>query len=115
MKKEKKLTEKLKIEVIYMAKLKGMCYTEDTEMNKLIRWSKVFESKTENELEKELENTVSKTSKEQLISEVTRLSGDEKMVNKYKGKTKWEWTRDVIMDDLKEQQEKNKRSTKKFE
>ena len=97
------LTHKLKIEIVYMEELKKMCYTDDEETNMLINWSKVFESTTRKELEKVLHKLVSRSSKKQLLHDVTRLSGDEKMVNKYNDKSKWEATRDMIMADFEEQ------------
>ena len=74
-----------------------MCYTESEEINTLITWSKIFQCKTKKELENAIEKILSNKSKEQLISDISRLSGDEVMVKKYEGKTKWESERDCIM------------------
>ena len=74
-----------------------MCYTENEEINSLITWSKIFQCKTRKELEYAIEKILSNKSKEQLISDISRLSGDEVMVKKYEGKTKWESERDCIM------------------
>lgn len=91
------LTTKFRLDVVYIENLKNMCYTESEEINTLITWSKIFQCKTKKELENAIEKILSNKSKEQLISDISRLSGDEVMVKKYEGKTKWESERDCIM------------------
>ena len=97
------LTTKLRLDIVYMENLKNMCYTENEEINALITWCKVFECKTKKELENIVEKILSKKSKEQLISDVSRLSGDKDMVKKYEGKTKWESERDCMLYGFEQQ------------
>ena len=67
---------------------KKMCYTNNEEKDKLIKWSKAFMSTSYEELNQVLKTILTKSSKEQLLSEVLRLSGDDKMKKKLGEKTK---------------------------
>jgi len=98
-------TEKFRIDIVYMDELKNMCYNDDREMNILIGWSKVFKSLTRKELNDNLKNLISISSSRQLIYDVSRLSGDEEMVKKYAGKTKWEATKETVEYEFKKRRE----------
>ena len=91
------LREFPRIDMISMEIGKRMCYTGNEETDKLIRWSKIFLSKTKEELEKALKETVSTKSKELLLTSVTKLSGDEEMVKKYEEKSKWQITQELLI------------------
>ena len=82
-------TKKLKVDVISMAIGKEMCYTNDNELNKIIKWSKIFMSKTKEELDDNLK-LISKKAGEKLLSNVLHLSGDKDMLKRLKTKTKSE-------------------------
>ena len=84
------ITKKLRLDMINMVIGKDMCYTGNTETDKMIKWSKAFMSKSYKELNAVLEETLTKKSKNLLLSEIVRLSGDEKMVKEYREKTKQE-------------------------
>lgn len=101
--KGKILTEKFRIDVVYMEKLKDMCYTDDNEINSLIGWSKVFLSKSKKDLEKTIKEILTSESRKQLISDISRLSGDEEMVKEYQERTKFEWEKESILEELEYQ------------
>jgi len=94
---------------------KKTCYTGNEETDKLIKWSKVFMSETEEELEKVLKETVSEKSKKLLVNSVARLSGDEIMVKKHEEKTKWQIEQELLLEDELEKisQEKEKLDSEK--
>ena len=96
------VTEKLRMDIINMEKGSKMCYTDDENTNKLIKWSKVFMSKTKEELESVLKDTISVESQDKLIYDVVRLSGDEEMKKNYEEMTKHELEYDAMMSEANE-------------
>jgi hypothetical protein len=92
-------SKKFRIDVIDMEKGRKMCYTNNEKMNEIIKWCKVFMSKTKKELNNALNEIVSTKSKEKLYSNVSRLSGDEVMVKKYIGKSKWEMAMESVLEE----------------
>ena len=60
-----------------------MRYTNNEKTNMLIRWCKVFISKTEKELKEALKEIISNKSKVKLLEYVNKLSGDDEMVELY--------------------------------
>ena len=108
----KVLTQKLRIDVVYMEKLKDMCYTDDNEINALITWSRVFLCTSKKELEKTIKEILTSESRKQLISDISRLSGDENMVKEYQERSKFELEKESILSDLNRQLED---STKQLE
>lgn len=86
----KKFSEKFRIDVINLVKGRKMCYTNNEKENILIDWCKVFTSKTKKELQESLNNILSKKSKEKLVKDVSRLSGDNDMRHVYGNKEKRE-------------------------
>ena len=109
------LSEFPRIDMISMEIGKKTCYTGNEETDKLIKWSKVFMSETEEELEKVLKETVSEKSKKLLVNSVARLSGDEIMVKKHEEKTKWQIEQELLLEDELEKisQEKEKLDSEK--
>lgn len=101
----KVLTQKLRIDVVYMEKLKDMCYTDDNEINALITWSRVFLCTSKKELEKTIKEILTSESRKQLISDISRLSGDENMVKEYQERSKFELEKESILSDLNRQLE----------
>lgn len=106
------ITKKLRLDIINMEIGKDLCYTGEEETDKLIKWSKAFMSKSYKEVEEVLETTLTKKSKDILLSDIRRLSGDEKMVKEYREKSKHElehesfiYEHNEIMKDLKKQKE----------
>ena len=99
------ISKKMRIDVIDMALGKEMCYTGDEQLDLLIKWSKVFMSTTREELEEALSHTVTKTTKEQLITNVSRLSGDEDMLKKYNEKSTYDEEREYYYKKLDEEKE----------
>ena len=100
------LSTKFRIDIIDMAIGKEMCYTGDEQLDILIKWSKVFMSETKEELEDALSHTVSKTTKKQLISNVSRLSGDDDMLKKFAKKSTYEEETEYYYKKLREEKEK---------
>lgn len=81
--KGKVLSEKIRIDIISIEKGKNMCYTQDEDINYLIRWCKIFSSDNIDELKKILSSTLSNDTANKLVKKVNKLSGDDKMVELY--------------------------------
>ena len=77
------LTKKFRIDILNLEKGSKMRYTNNEKTNMLIRWCKVFISKTEKELKEALKEIISNKSKVKLLEYVNKLSGDDEMVELY--------------------------------
>lgn len=100
-----KLTEKLQIDFVDMAKSLDPCYNEvDERERKIRRWCKMFLSKTKKELEEYIgDDLMSDEIKNKLVETVEELSGDDEMVYLYTELSDRELTFNTMMDDAKKE------------
>lgn len=93
------LTEKLRIDILNLEKGSKMSYTNCERENMLIRWCKVFKSKTKKELKIALKEITSNKSKNRLLEHVDKLSGDDEMIKIYTNLSRRELEYNTIMED----------------
>ena len=98
-------TKKFKIDLINMETGMKMWYdknTYDERTTKIIKWCNIFMSTQKDELENILNETVTNKSKEILINNISRLSGNEEIMEGYINMTKHEWEHEAMMAELNE-------------
>ena len=93
------LTEKLRIDIFNLEKGNKMSYTNNERENMLIRWCKVFKSRTKNELENALKEIASIKSKTKLLEHIDKLSGDDDMIKIYTDLSRRELEYNTRMED----------------
>ena len=98
----KRLSEKLRIDFVDIAKATKKRYNESEE--ELARWLRILTSTTLEELERELgEDLMDNDSKDKLLEEVERYSEDDEMIAMYSYYTKEELEKNTMLIEAKQE------------
>ena len=77
------LSNKLRIDIINLAKGREICYTEDEYEDYLVSWCKILTELKENKLSELSKQVLSDNSRNMLIKKMNKFSGDDEMVRLY--------------------------------
>ena len=110
----KKLSEKLRIDLVDIAKAEEKEYNESDE--RLAKFLRALTSLSIEEIEKELgEDVMEKESKEKLLDEVEKYNEDEEIVELYSNYSKTELEINTFIEEIKEAKEELKQAKEEVE